>query len=175
MFRSRIVLVAVALGLGACASNASKYVPARHAEAHGHYSTQLAENRYRVVYNGDRRTGINATRDFALLRASEITLREGYDWFRVVDRETATEHAQRAGSSIGYERVYSVDETHCGLLSCTRHSRPVGLARMDLDTDRPVAKHSHALEIVMGKGQMPEDGGDYYDARSVSKSLVASK
>lgn len=169
----RIAIVAVALGLAACASTSPKYLPADSADGAGHYSTKLADDRYRVVYNGDPRTGRNTTRDYALLRASEITLREGYDWFRVVDRETVTETTERAGSGVSYERAY-VEETSCGLLGCTRRSRPTTRAGMEIESGRPVTTtYSHALEIVMGRGELPADG-DYYDAREVSKSLIDS-
>jgi hypothetical protein len=41
---------------------------------------------------------------------------------------------------------------------------------MDFDAGRPQTSHSHSLEILMGKGEMPEDG-NYYDAQSVVKAI----
>jgi hypothetical protein len=41
---------------------------------------------------------------------------------------------------------------------------------MEFGNDRPETAHSHSLEIVMGKGEVPEDG-NYYDAQSVVKSI----
>jgi hypothetical protein len=45
---------------------------------------------------------------------------------------------------------------------------------MEMDTGRSRTKYSHVLEIVMGKGEIPADGGNYYEAASVASSLVAS-
>jgi hypothetical protein len=179
MFYSRIayrtIVSICVLGLAACAST-SGYVPADDPEDVGHYSTRLDDNRYRVVYNGGRTTGPNTTRDYALMRAAELTLADGYDWFEVVDRETVTVTDQgNRGAEMGFgvERTYYVERS-CGLLSCSQSVRPWTTTRVGLDSGRSVTKHSHMLEIVMGKGEIPEEGGNYYDAASLAKSLFES-
>ena len=172
MFYSRIALIAIVFGLGACAST-QEYAPADNADDYGHYSSKLGENRYRIVFNGGRSTGPNTTRDYALLHAAELTLREGNDWFEIVDRETATTHGSRPTTGFTYERAYYMERS-CGLLGCTRSTRPWTAARMEMDTGRSSTKYSHVLEIVMGKGEIPADGGNYYEAASVASSLVAS-
>jgi hypothetical protein len=171
MIYSRFAVLVIALGLGACASTSPKYVPAANAEDHGYYSTRLGENRYRVVYNGNVRTGLNTTRGYALLRAAELTVQEGYDWFQIVDRETATSYSERPGSGVSYEQTRH-EETSCGLLGCTRRTHPHSRAGMEVNTGGTDTKYSHALEIVMGKGETPEEGGNYYEARSLSRSLL---
>lgn len=179
-FYSRIASLAVfitfATGLGACAST-PKYTPADDAEDYGHYSTRLDENRYRIVYNGNRSTGLNTTRDYALLRAAELTLRDGYDWFQVVDRESATivqtQRESQPQTGFSYERAYYVERS-CGLLGCSQSVRPWTTTRVDMNDGRSRTKHTHVLEIVMGKGSVPQDGGNYYDAETVAKSLVES-
>ncbi len=169
---TRIVLLAALLTLGACASS-PRYVAADSASDHGHYARKISENRYRVNYNGGRTTSLQDTRDFALLRAAEITLLEGYDWFQIVDRETATTESRepRPGVGFGYERAYWT-ETNCGVLGCSQRTRPVTTTTWTVDSHahRPETRHSHSLEIVMGKGKMPEDG-QYYDALQVSKTI----
>jgi hypothetical protein len=40
-----------------------------------------------------------------------------------------------------------------------------------MDSSRPVTRHSHLLEIVMGTGEIPGKGGNYYDAASLAESL----
>lgn len=172
MFYSRIASIAVVLTLGACAST-PEYAPADHADDYGHYSSRIEENRYRIVFNGDRSVGPNATRDYALLQAAELTLREGYDWFEIVDRETTISEARQPSSGFSYERAYYV-ERNCGLLGCSRSVRPYSRMRMDIDSDRrSQTTYSHVLEIVMGKGEIPEDGGNYYEAAPVAKSMIA--
>lgn len=169
---SRILAAVAVLGLAACAST-PEYVPADDADDFGHYSTPLGDDRYRIVYNGGRSTGPNATRDYALMRAAELTLADGYDWFEVVDRETVTirEREPQAGAAV--ERGYYVERS-CGLLGCSQSVRPWTATRIDMEVDRSGTKHSHVLEIVMGKGEIPEDGGNYYDAGTVAAALFES-
>lgn len=169
---ARIAVIAVFLSLGACASSPS-YVAADGANDYGHSSRKLAENRYRVNFNGNRHTSYEETRDYALLRAAELTLAEGNDWFQVVDRESqTTETSREPESRFGYQRAYYVNE-NCGLLGCSRSVRPATWTSMEFDTRRPDTKHTHSLEIVMGKGDTPEDG-HYYDAREVVKAVYRS-
>ena len=176
MFYSRIAsfafAVAVAAVLGACGST-PKYAPADDVDSYGYYSTQLSENRYRIVYNGRRSTSLNTSRDYALLRAAELTLREGYDWFRIVERETVSFNEPQPQSGLSYERAHHVERS-CGLLSCSQSVRPWTSTRLDMSSDRGRTKHSHALEIVMGKGEPPEDDSDYYQADEAVRSLVES-
>ena len=168
----RIVLLAALLTLGACASS-PRYVAADSASDYGHYARKISENRYRVNYNGGRTTDLHDTRDFALLRAAEMTLSEGYEWFQVVDRETATTLSRepRPAVGFGYERAYHTERS-CGLLGCTRHTRPATYTSWTIDSHahHPDTRHSHSLEIVMGKGKMPENG-HYYDAKQVTKAI----
>lgn len=169
---ARITVVLLAFTLGACASTPD-YVPADDADDYGHYSTRLDDNRYRIVYNGKRSTSLNTAKDYALLRAAELTLQEGNDWFQIVDRESSSTHRTDPSTGFRYERAYFV-ERNCSLLSCRQSVRPASYASVGIDHRSPEIKHSHALEIVMGKGEMPSSGGHYYDASSVAQSLWAS-
>jgi hypothetical protein len=171
MFYSRVALIAIVLGLGACAST-PKYAPADSADDYGHYSSKLEETRYRIVYNGRSSTGPATTRDYALLHAAELTLREGYDWFEIVDREMSTSYTRQPAAGFTYERAYYMERS-CGLLSCTRSMHPMTGARMDVDSGRSQTKYSYVLEIVMGTGEMPA-GGNCYEAAPVAASLTAS-
>ncbi|MDZ7643310.1 MAG: hypothetical protein U5K76_03145 [Woeseiaceae bacterium] len=168
----RFAAIAIALNLGACASTPD-YVPANDADDYGHYSTPLGDNRYRIVYNGKHSTGLNTTRDYALLHAAELTLQEGNDWFQVVDRESSTIHRSNPSTNLHDERAYHVERS-CGLLGCTRSVRPATYASVGYHHRSPESKHNHALEIVMGKGEMPSGDGNYYDASDVAQALWAS-
>lgn len=176
MFYSRVASIAVVMAvvsvIGACSST-PRYAPADSADDYGHYSSKLEENRYRIVYNGRASTGPATTRDYALLHAAELTLREGYDWFQVVDREMATNQVTRPAAGLTYERAYHVERS-CGLLACSRSMYPMRGARMNLDSSRSQTRYSYLLEIVVGKGEMPQKGGDYYEAAPLASSLVAS-
>jgi hypothetical protein len=45
---------------------------------------------------------------------------------------------------------------------------------MQVDSGRSQTKYSYVLEIVVGKGEMPEKGGNYYEAAPIASSLIAS-
>lgn len=166
---TRIAVIAVVASLGACASSPS-YVAADGVNDYGHHSRKIAENRYRVNFNGNRNTSYEETRDYALLRAAELTLADGHDWFQIVDRESQTIESNREPDSrFAYQRAYYVSE-NCNLVSCSRSVRPATWTTMDIDTRRPDTRHSHSLEIVMGQGEMPDDG-HYYDAREVVQAI----
>lgn len=170
MFITRIVLITALFSLAACASS-PRYVPADNDSDYGHYSHKISENRYRVNFNGNRHTELQETRDYALLRAAELTLARDYEWFQVVDRETATTetvgYEPRTGFS--YQRAW-IEERNCGLVGCSRTVRPATYTTWHVGSERPSEKHSHSIEIVMGKDEVPEDG-NYYDARAVVNSI----
>ncbi len=166
----RLLAVIACLALTACASS-PQYVAADDAGDFGHYATKLADNRYRVVYNGNDRVDLNRTKDYALLRAAELTLQEGYSWFEVVDRATkSSERGVEPGASASFERSYDVERS-CGLLGCSERVRPRRTTTVGIDTRGPEERHSHALEILMGNGEMPQRGGNFYDAANVAKSI----
>lgn len=176
---TRIVTVAflmtLVVSLGACASSPA-YVAADDAGDYGYYSDRIAGNRHRVNFNGNRHTSFQDTRNYALLRAAELTLAEGYDWFEIVDRESLTTeaaHRTEPGAGVAFEqRWYVRDE--CGLLTCTRRVYPASYSstRFEFDASRPVTRHSYSIEIVLGKGDEPDDGRAY-DARDVMRTIYA--
>lgn len=170
MFYSRMIFAATLLTLGACASTPD-YVAAKKSGDHGYYTQKISDDRYRVNYNGRRGTDLQDARDYAMLRAAELTLNKGYDWFQIVDRETATTESREPEMQLGfgYEQARHT-ETRCGLVSCTRSSRPASYTSVHLDNRRPETRHSHSIEIRMGNGKVPEDG-NYYNAKDVAESI----
>jgi hypothetical protein len=171
MFYSRFAVIAMVLALGACASS-PRYVEADHADGYGHYTTRLAQDRYRIQFNGRRSTGRSTTQDYTLLRAADLTLEEGYDWFEIVARDTETTHTagHQPATGFGYQRTYWVED-RCGMISCTRSVRPATYGSLYIGNERPETRYSHTLEIVLVKGAMPQTGGRYYDATSIRQYL----
>ena len=166
---TRIVLIAALFSLmTACASSPS-YKPAKGANGYGHSSYKIAENRYRVNFNGGRRADYQAARDYALLRAAELTLSNGYDWFQIVDRESTVREVQEPRVGVGYTQTYSTYE-RCGLLSCSRSVQPATYTSVSFDSRSTRDAHHYSIEIVMDKGKLPKDGSAY-DADEIVKSI----
>lgn len=153
------VIAAAVLSLGACASLAP-YGPQMGQGGQGYSEAPIESNRYRVTYNGVGDPGPVA--DYALLRAAELTLDRGYDWFEVTQRWTDGRPDPRGGvrpsvsigAGSGRYGGYSTSGVGVGL---------------GLNLTGPGAT-STTLEVVMGRGIKP-DSPYAYDARDVIRAL----
>ena len=143
----------------ACASSAPEYGPASTERGKGFRSVKLEENRYRVTWRGGP---TDLARDNALRRAAEITLRQGYQWFEVmnVDSEKAGRRAgPRTGISIGGSTG-----------SRGRSGVGVGIGiGIPIQTTRS-GDSFISMEILLGRGEKP-DRREAYNARSVLDNL----
>ena len=151
---SAIVLVA------ACASTPA-YGPAAKSGAMGYESLQIENNRFRVAYTD---TEAAKARDKALLRAAEVTLEQGAEWFEITSSYTSDEsvgdRAPRSSISIGGSSG-----------SYGRSSVGVGVGiGFPLGGSSSGGKVTEVLEILVGSGEKP-DRPNVYDARSVDINL----
>lgn len=165
-------LLLVSAVLGGCAT-ATPYQAATQRGTYGYNETQLADNRYRIIFRGNAVTPSETTQDYALLRAADLTVQKGYDWFRPTDRNTAP-HTRTLGSATGLYDVGGPATVvqHCGLLTCnTVVSAAPRLAIADTGTSTQT-DYASSLEIIMGKNPQPE-GSDAYDARQLAQTLRA--
>ena len=87
---------------------------------------------------------------------------------RATTSEKRSDHDLRSG--VSYERTNEVERS-CGLLGCTTRVKPSTTTGVHLDTRKPRSQHSYALEVLMGNGEMPQKGGNYYNASSVAQSI----
>ena len=96
----KIALATMGLMLAACASGPSAYGPVDADSRIGFRNTQLEQDRFRVSFTG--REAMEA-QDYALLRAAEITLDEGYSHFKILDGYMTDNNGRRSpfSSSIG--------------------------------------------------------------------------
>lgn len=97
--------------------------------------------------------------DYALRRAAELTLENGYDWFRVVGRDVSGEERGGVGIGAGF-----------GTGSVGRRSG-VGVG-VGGNVGQVGAKtyFTVRIEVLMGEGDAPEDGGTY-NATAIMQSL----
>lgn len=158
--RTLIALVLSAAVLTACATAPTLYGPQTAPRAAGYSEYRLEAGRYRVTFQGNPGAPVNQVSDYALLRAAELTLRDGYDWFRVADRVTQSTGQGGGGSSLsigggsgGYGRRSSVG---------------VGLGTSFNLGPGPAV--SSSMEVVFGKGAKPRDS-DVYDARDIVRTV----
>ena len=111
------------------------------------------------TFRGGSDAGVERVHDLALLYAADVTLREGYDWFRIADRYGEASGGSGSSVSIG------------GGTSSYGHSSAVGIGG---GVSFPIGggpRLSETLEILLGKGPVPTDG-EAYDARQVQANLT---
>lgn len=149
-------LLAVML-ITACASTPEPYRAATSDKGNGYSSLAIESNRFRVSYRAE---DVVTARDFALLRAAEITRENGDDWFRVVNSYTqqAEPYSNAGGTSVSVGGSTGSYGSGVGI--------GIGFGLGGNSKDDVV----HLIEIFTGSGEKPE-GEEVYDAYSVIASL----
>lgn len=162
MIRTFVFAAAVA-ALAACATTPPPYAAATGPNSAGYSETQIENNRYFVTYRAGGASDAQLLQDYALLRAADLTLQNGREWFWV-DRRTLDEaNTRRSGPSFG---------VGVGAGSWGRRSGgSVGVGmNFPLGGGQGQRARSATLEIRMGEGPKPDDP-NAYDARSISQNL----
>ncbi|MEZ5952801.1 MAG: hypothetical protein R3C13_00715 [Hyphomonas sp.] len=157
----RLILSALALGLVAACASTAPYGPASKPGAMGYDTMQIENDRYRVSYTDKDPAKAH---DRALLRAAEVTLEAGKDWFEVTnayaDNSASAGSGSRTSVSIGGSSG-----------SYGRSSVGVGVGiGFPLGGSGSTGAVTQVLEIVTGTGEKP-DRPTAYDARSVDINL----
>nr|WP_321359048.1 hypothetical protein [uncultured Hyphomonas sp.] len=155
---SAIVLVA------ACASTPA-YGPAAKSGAMGYESLQIENDRFQVSYTD---TDAAKARDRALLRAAEVTMEQGKDWFEVTNSYSSDESTRSSGSRTSVSIGGST-----GSYGRSSVGMGVGIGFPLGGTSSSGGKVTEVLEIKVGSGEKP-DRPNVYDARSVDINLRGS-
>ncbi len=171
--KSLLVVAAAALTLGACATSTA-YAPAGYNGQRGGYAEQRLENdRYRVSFSGNSVTSREQVEMSLLLRAAELTVQDGYDWFATVNRATDRD-TRFSGSRPSYDPFYADRYwPHWG--PSWRYYRGGAWSRWNDPFDdgmvRQIDRYEATAEIVMGRGQKPADDPNAFDAREVIANI----
>lgn len=154
----RLSLLISVLALAACATAVgTTYAPAGKG-GYGYSDTRIEEGRYRITFAGDGATTPDAVEDYALLRAAELALAGGYDWFRVVGR--SMDEQEKGGVGIGAGFGGGGRNVGGGVGG---NLGKVGARKF----------YTARLEVIFGKGEKPADAQGVYDARSLADSIRA--
>jgi hypothetical protein len=154
VFRMKIIASMLSIMVISSCASQSAYRAAQ-GDSSGYKDVALTANLYRVQFkiNGSARS---AAQKYALVRASELTIAQGYDWFVVEKRTTRTLNEPDPFES----RPSPVVTRNCGLLGCRTYSQ---LPTQSME--RPDTETLATLEIRMGRGVRPEK--ESYDAREI--------
>lgn len=156
--------------VGACAS-APAYGPASSPTSIGYSDQRIENDRWRVTYRGDARMSSGTVQDYALMRAAEVTLKHGGDWFEVVTADTDADARRRYHTEVDYQTNYAVQRS-CGPLGCTSRLVPV-LARTERDVVETRTVYEHAIEFRLGSGARREGSPNIYNAQDTFTTLRA--
>ena len=155
------ILLIPALALMAACATTPVYGPAKSERGEGYLSQQIETGRHRVSYT-DRDPA--RARNMALLRAAEITLAEGKDWFEITNQATE----EMGGGSRGGGTSISVGGS-AGSGGYSGVGVGIGIG-LPLGGGSSSGKTTEIIEIVTGAGPKP-DKPEAYDARSVELNL----
>ncbi len=144
-----LILLLVLTGCASQHSQEHRYYHPAKGDGTGYKELALSETHYRVQFKmrGQART---TAEGYALRRAAELTLQQGYDWFVVVKKTQRRLEDEPAFPA----RRELINHRRCGLLGCrsSHYERP-SAAIPDADADRYVLV---LLEIHLGRGVRPE-------------------
>jgi len=145
--------------LSGCASAPTLYAAKVTPTSVGYSEFRLEPGRYRVTFQGGPGASAEQVSDYALLRAAELAVRDGYDWFRVSDRLTSS-----TGAGNGPRLSIGGGSSRYG-----GHSA-IGLGLGTSFDLGPGPAVTSSLEVVFGKGPAPRDA-DVYIAQAIIRSV----
>ncbi|MEL7032537.1 MAG: hypothetical protein AAGL97_07825 [Pseudomonadota bacterium] len=189
MFKPKLVPALAALVLlGACAT-ATPYQAALNGQK-GYENQQIESDRWHISFAGNSLTDRKTVETYLLYRAAELTDQEGFDYFRVVQRETDEDRRLVSTGYGAYDPFYS--NFYCNYRFYGRRGRLAGYPRSwrrysayrgfhgpfgyhdpfwnDPWDVREVVRYEATSEIVMGKGETPEDPS-FFNADEVLMNL----
>lgn len=163
----RVFAIAAVLALSACATAAPPpYAASASPAAAGYSETQIESTRYFVSFRAPGGAEAARLEDYALLRAAELTLENGREWFWV-DRRTLDQQSdgRSSGPSIGIGVGGGSFGRHSGASVGVGMTFPIGNGGQSGPRARAAT-----LEVRFGEGPKPDDA-NAYDARSTSANL----
>ena len=183
VLRTPAALAAFALAAAALAgcTTATPYQPdvAGQRISGGYSEQRLGEGRYHVNFAGNTLTSRDRVEGYLLYRAAELTVRDGYDWFVIVDRLTERDvrtyvrpdpfYDPWYGRGYGYWRPHW--RYYRGGAWEVWHPEWGGPFWGDSVSLETVERFEAHAEIVMRRGPVPAGEERAFDARAVMTDL----
>jgi hypothetical protein len=167
-----LLVTAAALALSACAT-ATPYAPAAPNSRYGYSEQRVDADRFRVSFAGNTVTSREQVEMSLLLRAAELTLESGHDWFSTVNRATDRDvRLQPMGDPFAdsrYAPYWGPNWRYYrrGYWSPWGYRGPFG---NDFEM-REIDRFEATAEIVLGRGAKPAGDPNAFDAREVVNNL----
>ena len=161
----RFILLAIAITLTGCATD---YQP-KGFTGNGYSTTQLSEKTFVVNFKGNSATSEERVNDFTLLRSSEIAIKHGYTYFRVLDNKRDEQKSKHTDGSMSQDTdIHSMN--HGDDMFAHGHT--------SIQQDRDFDSHTYELvEVTYSKTieclENKPKTGRVYNAQIIAKSIRA--
>ena len=182
-----LLAICSVLSVSACATTSPSYTPYQAAVPgkFGFSEQRIEAARYRIVFEGNSRTTRERVEDSLLLRAANVTLENGCDWFQIVNRATdpktyqlrSPSYGSNWGGGFGYHSGFANYRSWSPRHGWIYYRDPFAFRAFhngfgDRDDVREITRFQANAEIILGKGPKPADRTDAFDARDVSANLT---
>ncbi len=148
------------LGLSGCGRLAHKGYRPNAGFGIGFSDTQLGENIFRVTYEGDEYISGERARDFCLLRASDLSIANGFRYFVVQDSEKDSKI-----SATTTPNAYDFTTLP------TKPARPIGFQGQPQSTTTHLKSSPIISYTILCFQEEPEGGRVVYDAWFLTGSI----
>ncbi|MEE9426278.1 MAG: hypothetical protein V3V18_15070 [Methylococcales bacterium] len=149
--------------LSGCAANLPAYRP--YSDGAGYQEKRIEKNRYALSFTGNSSMTAEATENYLIYRAAEISDAAGYDYFVLHDKSTKQKSRYRyfpsSHSRYGYYNSWGYGYGH---------------HHFDYYNDYccPYSWYEVGAEVLMYEGQKPEGDLNAYDSEQVIEYLGPS-
>jgi len=134
----------------------------------GYNETKLTETQYRIEFVGNRFTEESQINDYAMLRAAEVTIQKGYDWFTILTSETDRETKTRPDMQVSAATNNRVTRK-CGLLGCSSYVTS-DFSGAGINTNVVDGKATTTMQISMGSGEA-KNPSSVFNAKELAINL----
>ncbi|MBI1239424.1 MAG: hypothetical protein GC199_08795 [Alphaproteobacteria bacterium] len=163
MRRSAVLgALALALGLAGCASP-TPYVPASKPGTPGYGERQIDTNRFRVTFTGNSATPRQTVETFLLLRAADLTLAQGFDFFLLEAQDVDSSTVYRSDFDAWPRAGFYWSDWHWGR----------GFGASVSTTSRPITSYSAYADVIMLTAAQAAGDPHALNARTVQQNLRA--
>lgn len=159
-----LIILLTIVGLISACSSRPDYRAAKN-NGYGYQESVINQDKLRVHFKTRNDNKLKAI-DYTFLRAAELTVKQGYDWFVVTNRDVIVDGKNQPRTSIntGFGTGRS-----CGLYGCT--NQPSTHLGIGINLGDNVGQDIESiLEVKLGKGVRPEQQ-ESYEAREIIENM----
>ncbi|WP_077340295.1 CC0125/CC1285 family lipoprotein [Pseudocolwellia agarivorans] len=161
----KIIMLVSMVGLLAACASSPEYRAAKN-NGVGYQESILNQDKIRVHFKTRTDNKLKAI-DYTFLRAAELTVQQGYDWFVVTNRDVIIDGQNQPRSSI---HTGIGTRRDCGIYGCS--NQPSTHLGIGFNLGEQGQEIESIVDIKLGKGVRPEQQ-ESYEAREIITNMRA--